>query len=343
MRSDRPVFSAPTNLSLQYRPMAPLKPITLISDPLYLQHDTGGDHHPEVAERLRAIRERLARGPLAPYIQNVPPRPAGRQWLTAIHTEEYLLRFEEAALSGRPFLDHPDNQMCFDTYAAAVLSAGAGLTGIDLLEKSRADSVFCCVRPPGHHAEKAVALGFCFLNNSSIAARYWQRQYRRRRILIVDWDAHHGNGIQAAFEEDPDVFYLSIHEHPTWSFPGTGWNEETGAGAGKGATLNIPLPPGTRDDVVLQIIRDKVEPVIARFRPEGLIIAAGFDGHEQDDMSGLAYSTQLYHQLGIHAAAWGRRYCPGKVLTILEGGYHPKSLAAGVESYLSGLASDKEE
>ena len=156
--------------------------------------------------------------------------------------------------------------------------------------------------------------------------------------MIIDWDAHHGNGIQAAFEEDPEVFYVSLHEHPTFSFPGTGWAEETGTGPGKGTILNIPLSPGADDQVVLKAIRELVEPAVAAFQPEALIIAAGFDGAVQDDMSGLAYSAALYRELGRYAGAWGKRFCNGKVLTMLEGGYHLGSLAAGIEAYLLGLA-----
>ncbi|HET98242.1 MAG TPA: histone deacetylase [Desulfurivibrio alkaliphilus] len=316
------------------------QPLLVIQDQHFLQHDTGPDH-PEGSWRLTAIAQRLRTGLLADRVAIFPSRSARRQELTAIHDENYLLRFEEAALTGRSYLDHPDNQICYDSYQAALLAAGAGPAAIDLLEARQGCAAFAAVRPPGHHAERAMALGFCFFNNAAVAARYWQNRYQRRRLMIIDWDAHHGNGIQAAFEEDPEVFYLSIHEHPTWSFPGTGWGEERGSGSGRGTTLNLPLPPGSDDAAVLRLVSEKVEPALAQFQPQALIIGAGFDGHRDDDMSGLAYSSQLYGRLGRLAASWAGRYCPGRLLTLLEGGYRPDILPLTVENYLAGLLAEQ--
>ncbi len=310
--------------------------LIIINHPVYLDHDTGGNYHPEIPGRLTCILDYLNSTPLAANITIQEPRKAEWEWLTMFHQENYLLRFEEAALSGKTFIDHPDNQLSFDSFEAALFSAGAGLTGVDLLENGE-NSVFCAVRPPGHHAEKNISLGFCFLNNVVITARYWQKKYGRTRLAIIDWDAHHGNGIQSAFEEDPDVLYISLHEHPTYSFPGTGYSEDIGSGAGRGATLNIPLPPGSDDSKVLQAVSTQIEPLLSDFSPERIIIAAGFDGHLNDDMSGLAYSTDLYGLLGRYAADWGLKYGQGKTLSILEGGYHLPSLAASVGTYLNSL------
>ncbi|MFH1214965.1 MAG: histone deacetylase [Pseudomonadota bacterium] len=319
--------------------MMPLfSPITIISHPHYLLHDTGGGEHPEGAERLVAIRRQLEKSSLFPSIQERTARPAGRADILAYHDESYLFRLEETALRGQTYIDHPDNQICFESFEAIMLSAGGSLAGIDLLEKGESDLVFCLVRPPGHHAERAMALGFCFVNNAVVAARYWQRRYGREKIAVIDWDAHHGNGIQDAFEEDPTVFYISIHEHPTFSFPGTGYAEEKGLGAGKGTTLNVPLPPGADDRAFLQAMSKQVEPALDAFRPERIIVSAGFDGHRLDDMSGLAYSTDLYGVIGEKMISLARKHCQGKILSILEGGYHLESLAAGVEQYLLGLA-----
>jgi acetoin utilization deacetylase AcuC-like enzyme len=269
----------------------------------------------------------------------VEPREAERRWIKTAHDEAYISQFEASALSGRSFFGHSDNQISFDSYKVAVLAAGSGLTGVDYIETGDSANVFCCTRPPGHHAESALAMGFCFFNNAVIAVRYWQEVYRRTRILVFDWDAHHGNGIQSAFEEDPNVFYVSVHEHPTFSYPGTGLAEEIGTGQGAGATLNIPLSPDTGDDVLLAALEEKVEPAVARFRPDGVIAAAGFDGHYLDDMSGLAYSTELYGKLGTFMATLARRYCQGRVLSVLEGGYNLDTLAASVETYLAALST----
>jgi len=314
------------------------RPLAIVTHSRCLAHDTGGTDHPETPDRLTTLLKKLHASPLREQLTIIEPRQAERRWLTTFHDEDYLFRLEECALSGKTHLDHPDNQLCFDSYEAALLSAGAGLTGIDLLE-DKDNLVFCAVRPPGHHAERNLALGFCFLNNSVLAAKYWQQQYGRRKILIIDWDAHHGNGIQSAFEEDPDVFYISLHEHPTFSFPGSGYAEETGTGPGHGATLNIPLPPGADDKMVLNAFAGKIAPAVNAFAPERIIVAAGFDGHRDDDMSGLAYSTELYGRIGEYLAAWATKFCRGKLLTILEGGYHPGSLADSATAYLNALSN----
>lgn len=314
-----------------------------ITHPDYFRHDTGGEDHPEIPARLEVIAAAIS--DLAPTCQvsTIKPTPAEKEWLRKIHPEEYLLRFEEIALSGRSYLGHPDNQLGYETYAIALLAAGAGLTGIDLLEKDPGATIFCSVRPPGHHAERATALGFCFLNNVAIAARYWQEAYARRRIAIVDFDAHHGNGIESAFAEDPDVFYASIHEHPTFSFPGTGYGEETGAGPGLGTTLNIPLLPGAGDEEVETAFAEQLEPALEKFRPEALIIAAGFDAHRLDDMSGLMFSTKIYGHMGRRLTALGRQLCDCRLLSILEGGYHLPSLADSVGEYCRALIEPNNE
>lgn len=314
--------------------MRDVGPVALVTDDRLLDHQAADDAHPEAPERLAAIRDRLRRGPLAGVLKPIAPREAERRWLLTVHDEGYISRFEEAALRGNSFLQHPDNQICYDSYRAALLSAGGGLTGVDLVEAGQYDGVFCCTRPPGHHAERALAMGFCFLNNAAIAARYWQQAHGRKRILIVDWDAHHGNGIQNAFEEDPHVLYVSLHEHPTFSYPGTGLGDETGSGPAAGITLNVPLPPGADDAMLRVALWEKVEPVVTRFQPDAIVVAAGFDGHRLDDMSGLAYSTEAYGQLGRWMAMWASRFCDGRILSLLEGGYHLQALAESVEAYL---------
>jgi len=246
-------------------------------------------------------------------------------------------------LSGREWFDHRDNQIGEASYQAALLAAGAGPTAIDLIEAGAAPHAFCAVRPPGHHAERSRALGFCFFNNAVVAARYWQKAHARRRVLVFDFDAHHGNGIQHAFESDPEVFYVSLHEHPTFSFPGTGYAEETGTGPGVGATLNIPLLPGARDAVALEALEERIDPAVRAFRPEAIVVAAGFDGHLLDDMSGLGYSTALFRCFGRAVTRWAAELTGGRSLTLLEGGYHIGSLCDGVEQYLFGLLGADDE
>ncbi|HEY6001211.1 MAG TPA: histone deacetylase [bacterium] len=314
-----------------------MRPLILMSDERCLEHATWGVH-PETRERVTAVCKRLRGGPLAPVLIEETVRAADWYELRDTHEEAYLLRFEEAALSGREWFDHRDNQLGEGSYRAALVAAGAGPAAIDLVEAGRAPLAFCAVRPPGHHAERAKALGFCFLNNAVIAARYWRRAHGRRRVLVFDFDAHHGNGIQHAFEADADVLYVSIHEHPTFSFPGTGYAEETGTGPGEGATLNVPLLPGARDDDARVAIAEQVDPAVRAFRPEAILVAAGFDGHLLDDMSGLGYSSALYRCFGRAVALWAAEFTGGRVVSLLEGGYHIGALCEAAEEYLLGLA-----
>jgi len=318
--------------------MTESKQLIIISDPQYLRHDTGGGEHPEVPERLTVISNTLKSGHLGRELTIIPPRPAKRSEILAFHQESWLFRFEEAVLTGSSQIGHPDNQICYESYDTAVLSAGAALTAIDQLEKQSGQTVFCLNRPPGHHAEPAQAHGFCFFNNSVIAARYWQEHHGRQRIAIIDFDAHHGNGIQTAFENEPDSLYISIHEDPSCSYPGTGWASEQGFGPGKGTIFNIPLSTGAGDSELIEAMDNQAYPALKHFSPDAIIIAAGFDGHKQDDMSGLNYSTNLFGQIGHRLASWANQLCNSRLISVLEGGYHLPTLGQSVEAYLAALA-----
>ena len=310
--------------------------ITIITDPSFSQHDTGGNDHPEAPERLHVIEERLRQSMLANRIRRLAPRPAERSELLAFHTEGWVFRFEEAVLSGRTYIDHPDNQVCYESYRIATLSAGSGLIGVDLAEQQPGSVIFCATRPPGHHAEPNMPYGFCFFNNCVIAARYWQHRYNRQRVCIFDFDAHHGNGIQTAFEEEADTTYISIHEHPSFSYPGTGWAEDRGFGPGKGTILNLPLPPGAGEEQVARLL-PRIRKFVEEAQPDALIIGAGFDAHQEDDMSGLNFTVDIYRKLGTFVMALAREFTGGRLVSILEGGYHLDKLGICVEAYLMGL------
>ncbi|WP_319548038.1 histone deacetylase [Desulfogranum marinum] len=316
--------------------------VTLISDPAYSKHDTGGGEHPEIPERLQVIADALQESSLGPYLKWVSPKPATRSQLLVFHTEGWLFRFEEAVLKGKTYIDHPDNQVGYESYDIATLSAGAGLVGVDKVEADSGTVVFGLNRPPGHHAEPNMPFGFCFFNNCVIAARYWQEQYHRKRICILDFDAHHGNGIQTAFEEDPDAAYISIHEHPSFSYPGTGWPEENGLGAGKGTLLNLPLLPGAGDEQVRETFAAIVS-FLERFQPEALIVGAGFDAHVDDDMSGLAFSTDIYLELGMFVAELAHTFTQGRLLSLLEGGYNIEKLGSCAALFLQGIVRYRQE
>lgn len=185
---------------------------------------------------------------------------------------------------------------------------------------------------------KNIPFGFCFFNNSVIAAKYWEKRYDKKRVVIFDFDAHHGNGIQSAFEKASTTYYISLHEHPSFSYPGTGYADEKGIGDGAGSILNIPLLPGAGDKEVLKSINEIVEPQLELWQPDAIVVSAGFDSHEKDDMSGLGFTTELYGKIGRIVRGWSEKYCDGRLLSILEGGYELTVLGESVESYLRGLA-----
>jgi len=312
-------------------------PLIIIDDQRFLQHDTGGDDHPETPARLRVILETLKSSDCISDILFLSSLAAKRKHLILAHSENWLFRFEESVLSGQTYIDHTDNQICYDTYDIACLAAGAGVAGIDLIEQGRGDTAFCLVRPPGHHAEHNIPFGFCFFNNCVVAARYWQQKYAIKRVLIFDFDAHHGNGIQSAFEEEANTYYISIHEHPSFSYPGTGYGDEHGVGDGKGSIVNLPLQPGAGDKQVLDLLDTIIPLKLADWKPEAIIVSAGFDAHIADDMSGLQYSTALYYCIGKRVKAWADQYTNGKMLSILEGGYELSVLGESVEAYVRGI------
>ena len=317
--------------------MGGFRPIHIVFDDRCQLHNPPLDH-PEGPNRTHAIMERMKSSVLRDVVTIVPSRMATMDELTLVHDANYILAFEEACLSGREYMGHKDNAICYETFEAALVAAGGGLQAIDLIEAGEAERVFCCTRPPGHHAEPASPLGFCFINNCALAARYWQERHGVEKVVIFDFDAHHGNGIETIFFEDPSVLYISINEHPAFSFPGTGYGEDRGGGRGEGLTLNIPLMPGAGEQEVMDALKAFISPALERFSPDALVVAAGFDAHEMDDMSGLAYTTKVFGKLGVAARLWADSFCSGRLVAILEGGYQLDALAASCERFLGGLS-----
>ena len=307
----------------------------LVYSPRFQDHDPG-QNHPEAPWRSEAVVRFLTAGPLASEMTLVAPSLASFAWLKAVHEESYLMAFEEACLRLKSHFHGGDNGICFDTFEVARLAAGAVIRAVDLVENEGYSVVFCPVRPPGHHAGPARAQGFCFLNNVAIGVRYWQRNYSPKRILILDWDAHHGNGLQEIFYREKEVFYISFHEDPRLSFPGTGLAVERGAGAGRGYTLNLPLKMGTGDREYLKLLREVISPQVAAFSPQGIIIAAGFDAHRDDDFSFLNLTSQGFKALAAEVRAWSEKFS-APVISVLEGGYEPGALLASAEAHLCGL------
>lgn len=265
----------------------------------------------------------------------IEPRKAEDEWITKIHTPAYVASLQRLTpASGRVSLD-PDTAMSPGSLNAAYLAAGGALAGVDAIMARQVDHVFCAVRPPGHHAETARAMGFCLFNTVAIAVRYVQHRYGLRRVLVLDWDVHHGNGTQHSFEEDPSVLFFSTHQYP--HYPGTGRAEETGRGAGKGLTINVPMEAGEGDETYRAVFLKTLVPAADEFKPEFVMISAGFDAHQDDPLAGMALTEEGYAELTRIVAAIALRHAGGRILSTLEGGYNLRALAASVDRHLQAL------
>jgi len=254
-------------------------------------------------------------------LEMISASPAQQRYIENVHSIKYIFRFEEACLYGMPEFDSADNQICSESYDIAFLAAGGVVDAVNRVMEGKIDNAFCAVRPPGHHAEVNSAMGFCYFNNIAIAAKYLRTEWDIQRVAIVDFDVHHGNGTQHIFETDPSVFYYSIHEHPSFAFPGTGREFETGTGAGDGFTLNSPMLPGQGDKEYRANIERDLLPALDGFKPEVLLLSTGFDAHEEDDMSGIRLSTNGYSWIMERLMEAADKYTGGKVISVLEGGY----------------------
>ncbi len=309
-----------------------------LHDLRYLLHDTG-PYHPEVPERLEMIYKGIEEAGLLPHLTRINAQRTDIKWVERVHTQDYIRRFEEVCLSGHRSLDHEDNQMCTETYETALLAVGGVLETVRLVMEGEIDNAFCAVRPPGHHAEKDQAMGFCYFNNVAIAARYIQSQWDIERVAIVDIDVHHGNGTQHIFEHDDSVFYYSIHQHPSFAYPGTGREFEQGQGSGYGYTKNSPVLPGQGDSEFRNLVLQDLSPVFETFKPEVLLVSVGFDAHVDDDMSDINLTTDGYAWAATTLMELAGQYCKGRLISVLEGGYcldRLPELAAGHVKTLLG-------
>jgi acetoin utilization deacetylase AcuC-like enzyme len=248
-----------------------------------------------------------------------------------------IMRFEEACLWGMDELDHPDNKICRETFETAMLAVGGIIDTVDRVMRGEIDNAFCAVRPPGHHAEVNRVMGFCFFNNIAIAARYLQKKWGIQRIGIVDFDVHHGNGTQNIFEEDDSVFFYSIHEHPSFAYPGTGREFEKGSGPGCGFTLNSPVLPGQGDEEYKELLQRDLFPAFEAFKPEVILVSAGFDAHIDDDMSDIKLSTEGFSWIMKNIVGMADKYSKGRIISILEGGYSLQRLPELIKNHIKIL------
>jgi acetoin utilization deacetylase AcuC-like enzyme len=305
-----------------------------VYDPLYLKHDTGAGH-PERPERLTAIISRLEQTGLLAQLVRLSPVPAASEWLTIVHTPEYVEQVKSSCLAGAGYVDSPDAPASRASYEVALLAVGGVQTAVDAVMQGKVKNAFCAVRPPGHHALKDRAMGFCLFNNVAIAARYIQKKHKLGRILIVDWDVHHGNGTQAVFYDDPTVFYFSIHQSPF--YPGTGSANERGAGKGLGFTRNVPLAAGCGDAEYTKAFEEQLQPLAAAFKPDFVLISTGFDAAKGDLLGGMKVTPVGYAELTRVVKGIAERYSHGRLVTVLEGGYNLESLAASAEAHVRVL------
>jgi len=309
----------------------------LVYAPIYLEHDTGS--HPENSQRLVAIMSHLEDTGLMNRVTTLSPRPASIEELEMIHAPEYISEIKNKAERGGGWLDL-DTVMCPKSYEVALHAAGGVLTGVEAVMKGEVDSVVALVRPPGHHATRNRAMGFCIFNNVAIAAKLALANFNLSRVLIVDFDVHHGNGTQDAFYADSKVLYFSTHQYPF--YPGTGSVDETGAGEGKGFTVNFPMTAGWGDEEYLRAFNEVLVPIAQRFQTQFILVSAGFDPHWADSIAMMQVSVTGFAQMVAILKKLAIELCQGHLVFTLEGGYNLQVAASAVRATFDVLLDSPE-
>ena len=305
-------------------------------DERFLDHAPGGGH-PERPDRLRAIVDRLRQRGQWDRLTHLAFEPAAVEAVERIHTHGYVQRVAAACRSGLPYIDSADSGICRASYDAALLAAGAAMAAVDAVMAGRVHNAFCALRPPGHHAETDRSMGFCLFNNVAIAAQHLIDRHGLERVAVVDIDVHHGNGTQHTFDHRSDVLFISVHEHPMYLYPGSGFAYEVGQGEGVGFTVNVPLDPHGDDASYRQAVQHIVLPRLARFDPQFMLISAGFDAVPDDPLAHMRLSPQGYQWLARQLLSVADRHCRGRVVSLLEGGYDLRSLAECVGLHVETL------
>ncbi len=298
-----------------------------VYDPVYLKHETG--YHPENARRLEAVMAHLEETGRLEQLTPVNPRPATTEELHYVHQASYVSYIKDAASEGIGWLD-ADTVMSPDSYDAALYASGGVIEATDAVISGKVNSAFALVRPPGHHATATAAMGFCLFNNIAIAARHALKKHKFEKVAIIDFDVHHGNGTQEAFVSDPQVLYISTHQYP--HYPGSGTIYETGSGAAQGSKVNIPLPAGSGDDEYRQVFEQIIVPVVRRFRPQLIMVSAGYDAHWADPLAMMEVSVTGFAQIARFIKSLADELCQGRIVLTLEGGYNLKAQAASVKA-----------
>ena len=309
----------------------------LVYDPIYLEHDTGD--HVENSRRLADAMAYLEQTGTKEQLISLPARPASLEELELIHAREYISRVRSKAENGGGWLD-PDTVMSPKSYEAALYAAGGLMVATEAVMRKEVDNAFALVRPPGHHAVRNRAMGFCIFNNVAIAAKSALRNFSLNRILIADFDVHHGNGTQDAFYADPAVLYFSTHEYPY--YPGTGAVEETGTGKGAGTTVNFPMVAGWGDEEYLRAFNEVLVPVARRFEPELILVSAGFDPHWADQLAAMRVTVTGFAQMAMILRELAAELCQGRLVFTLEGGYNLRVVASSTKAVFDALLGNSE-
>ncbi|MDD5448121.1 MAG: histone deacetylase [Actinomycetota bacterium] len=309
--------------------------IALFYDPIFERHSTGFGH-PEKAERLSVSLKALEETELLRSVEQRSPRRAEIEEIELVHPLSYIDRIKSMSAAGGGYLDL-DTAVSTDTYEAALKAAGAVIESVEGCFKSDFKYSFCMVRPPGHHALSKRGMGFCIFNNVAIGARFALESGKANKVLVVDWDAHHGNGTQDIFYEDPRVLYTSIHQYPF--YPGTGSQEETGQGAGRGYTINLPFPAGTGEAHYIEAFERVIIPAGRRFNPDILFVSAGYDSHYADLLCSMRLVDSSFSKMTKMLASLAREYSSDRLIIVLEGGYNLDAMAHSVVQTIGALAN----
>jgi acetoin utilization deacetylase AcuC-like enzyme len=311
----------------------------LIHHPIYQKHDTGIGH-PETPKRYEVVMNALKNDKeFWESLNVVEAEKVSRGIIQACHTKQHFDRVEKAFEAGETFLD-ADTIISMHSFEAAIYAAGGACRAVDAVMSGETKNAFLAARPPGHHATGEHAMGFCLFNNIAVAARYAQNKYKEiERVAIVDWDVHHGNGTQGIFFDDPSVFFFSMHQYP-W-YPGTGSRGEIGYGRGKGFTLNAPVKAQTSAKEQKRMFEDSINDIRKSFKPDLIMISAGFDAHESDPLGQLKLQDEDFVSLTKTLKQWANEVCAGRIVSCLEGGYNLQTLGETVKNHITELRNDK--